>query len=106
MLEFPSGKPFKFVESVFKNLKFDNLVFLFDFTNSQSLFYVENDRELTGELFRVSIDKFKKVKGENQKFKFTYPSKLIHPAFSFLNKSTPTTIKADVQGTLYITSEE
>jgi hypothetical protein len=65
ILEFPSAKSFKFVESVFRCLKFDNLAFLFDFTNGQNVFYVENDKEINGELFRVSIDKFKKLKGEN-----------------------------------------
>lgn len=65
ILEFPNGNSFLLVDNAFKNLKIDCLYLSFDFTDDEKRFYVENDKETSGELIRVSLNKFKTIKGDN-----------------------------------------
>ncbi|KAL4432089.1 hypothetical protein ABPG74_014343 [Tetrahymena malaccensis] len=106
VLEFISGSMFKLVEKAFTNLKLEYLVFDFDFTGEEKKLNIENDSTQGDEVFRICLNKFKKIKGESRQYTYRYRTKLIHPAFSFLTKDTEIEMKIDVQGNLFLLSRD
>lgn len=62
------GNAFKLVEKAFTNLKLECLVFEFDFTGEEKRLSIMNDALQGEETFKISLNKFKKIKGESRKF--------------------------------------
>lgn len=60
---------FKLVEKAFANLRLEYLVFEFDFSNEEKKLNIENDSSSGDELFRICLNKFKKIKGDARKYR-------------------------------------
>lgn len=62
------GSVFKLVEKAFTNLRLEYLVFDFDFTGEEKKLNIENESSQGEEIFRICLNKFKKIKGESRRY--------------------------------------
>ncbi|KRX06024.1 hypothetical protein PPERSA_01102 [Pseudocohnilembus persalinus] len=107
-LEFTSGSSFNLVDKVFSQIKETCLTFVFDFSilNNQQVEVNCVPNNVVNESFKVSMTNFKKIKGDYQKYQYDYYTKLILPAFSFMNKETNVSMKINHDGALFLISRD